>query len=264
MPSGATGAESAVALLPDVDGALRSRCPSSQHVLICDDEHEVVDVVSHLLEAEGYRTCGCFSAEEAMARLRERTFDLAILDVMMPGRSGFELLRHMRGSADVCLADMPVILLTAKVEEFDKVLGFTLGADDYVTKPFKPRELVMRVRARLRRKVTAVAPPDMLAARGIELREATHEASLHGEPLSLTPTEFSCLAELLRAKGTPLSAHDLFEAVWKVPYSASSHNTVMVYIRRLRKKLAAIDSSEEFIETVWGIGYRIAAGEAHA
>ena len=230
-------------------------------ILVCDDEREVVDLVAHLLRAEGYRVSGCESADEALRLLREGSFDLAILDVMMPGVDGFELLRRLRGSSDAHLRDMQVIFLTAKVEEFDKVLGFTLGADDYVTKPFKPRELVMRVKARLRRRV-APMPPDALSARGIELREDAHEVTLHGEPLPLTPTEFACLAELLRAHGLPVSAQALFETVWKVDYNASSHNTVMVYIRRLRKKLAEVDSSEEFIETVWGIGYRIAVGAA--
>lgn len=226
-----------------------------QRILVCDDEREVVRLVTHVLEGVGYEVHGCFGAEEALCRLRETSFDLAILDIMMPGMDGFELLRRIRADSDLCVADLPAIFLTAKSEELDKVVGFTLGADDYVTKPFKPRELVVRVRARLRRRVAF--RPGVLSAHDIEVCEATHEATLHGEPLALTPTEFSCLTELLRANGAPLSARELFEAVWKVGYGASSHNTVMVYVRRLRKKLAVVDSSQEFIETVWGVGYRI-------
>lgn len=228
-----------------------------QKILVCDDEREVVQLVSHLLEGVGYEVQGCFDAEEALRHLHEDSFDLAILDIMMPGVDGFELLRRMRADSNPRIADVPVIFLTAKTEELDKVLGFTLGADDYVTKPFKPRELVVRVRARLRRRPGL--RPDVLGAHGIEVREDTHEATLHGETLSLTPTEFACLTELLRAHGMPLSAKELFEAVWKVEYGPSSHNTVMVYVRRVRKKLAAVDSSQDFIETVWGVGYRIAS-----
>ena len=154
-------------------------------------------------------------------------------------------------------ADMPIVFLSAKTEEFDKVLGFTLGADDYVTKPFKARELVARLKARLRGRSAAPAPSDVLSVSGIELDETNHTAALHGCELSLTPKEFDCLAELLRAGGAPVSSKALFENVWDEEYTSSSHNAVMVYIRRLRKKLTEVDSSEELIETVWGVGYRI-------
>lgn len=226
-----------------------------QNILVCDDEREVVQLVAHLLERTGYEVQGCFDADAALRHLHEGSFDLVILDIMMPGVDGFELLRCMRADSNPRVADVPVIFFSAKTEELDKVVGFTLGADDYVTKPFKPRELVVRVRARLRRRTSR---PDALSLRDIEVCEAAHEATLHGEPLALTPTEFACLVELLRAGGMPLSARELFEAVWKVEYGSSSHNTVMVYIRRVRKKLAAVDSSQEYIETVWGVGYRIA------
>ena len=213
------------------------------NILVCDDEVEVADLLKHVLEREGFAVTCCHSGDAALTLLNAQVFDLAILDIMMPGIDGFEVCRQIRGGAAGSNTDMPIVFLSAKTEEFDKVLGFTLGADDYVTKPFKARELVARLKARLRGRSAAPAPSDVLSVSGIEL--------------SLTPKEFDCLAELLRAGGAPVSSKALFENVWDEEYTSSSHNAVMVYIRRLRKKLAEVDSSEELIETVWGVGYRI-------
>lgn len=193
----------------------------THNILICDDEREVGELVAHLLEAEGYRASVCEDAEQALLALETGAFDLVILDVMMPNMDGFELIRRLRASDRANVRDIAVIFLSAKVEELDKVIGFTLGADDYVTKPFKPRELVVRVKARLRRKPVGVSASATLTARGIELDEFYHEASLHGEDLALTPKEFDCLAVLLRAGGSPVSARSLFEAVWQTDYNLS-------------------------------------------
>lgn len=229
------------------------------NILVCDDEVEVADLLCHLLEREGFAATACHSGTEALDLLQARPFDLAVLDIMMPGADGFEVCRQVRAGACASGADMPIVFVSAKSEEFDKVLGFTLGADDYVTKPFKARELVARVKARLRGRVSsgAAEADGVLSACDIELSEANHAATLHGCELPLTPKEFDCLAELLRAHGAPVSSKELFERVWREEYVSTSHNAVMVYIRRLRKKLAEVDSSEEFIETVWGVGYRI-------
>ena len=227
------------------------------NILVCDDEVEVADLLKHVLEREGFAVTCCHSGDAALALLNAQVFDLAILDIMMSGIDGFEVCRQIRGGAAGLNTDMPIVFLSAKTEEFDKVLGFTLGADDYVTKPFKARELVARLKARLRGRSAAPAPSDVLSVSGIELDETNHTAALHGCGLSLTPKEFDCLAELLRAGGAPVSSKALFENVWDEEYTSSSHNAVMVYIRRLRKKLAEVDSSEELIETVWGVGYRI-------
>ena len=141
------------------------------------------------------------------------------------------------------------------------MVGFELGADDYVVKPFKPRELVARVRARLRRAtsndVASEDGPGMLECCGIALDESAYTATLHGEALSLTPKEFAILACLMRDQGRPVASRDLFESVWGEIANAQSNNTVMVHIRHLRKKLAAVDSSQEFVETVWGVGYKL-------
>lgn len=227
------------------------------NILVCDDEAEVAELLSHLLEREGFVVSTCNSGDEALAQLALGTYDLAILDIMMPGTDGFEVCRQVRGGQAGCSAELPIVFLSAKTEEFDKVLGFTLGADDYVTKPFKARELVARIKARLRGRTAAAPSSDVLSIGGIELDETNHVASLHGCELQLTPKEFDCLAELLRAGGAPVSSKTLFERVWQEEYTTSSHNAVMVYIRRLRKKLNEVDSSEEFIETVWGVGYRV-------
>lgn len=230
---------------------------SQANILVCDDELEVAELLKHLLEREGFAVTCCHSGDAALKILDAQAFDLAILDIMMPGTDGFEVCRQVRGGVVGSNADMPIVFLSAKTEEFDKVLGFTLGADDYVTKPFKPRELVARIKARLRGRTSAPVANDVLSVGGIELDETNHVSTLHGCELQLTPKEFDCLAELLRAAGAPVSSKALFEKEWDETYTASSHNAVMVYIRRLRKKLAEVDSSEELIETVWGVGYRI-------
>lgn len=231
------------------------------NILICDDDRDIADLVAQLLAREGFELHVRTSGAQVVEFVETRPCDLVVLDIMMPGMDGFDVCRRLRAFSQV-----PIIFLSAKDEEFDKVLGFTLGADDYVTKPFKPRELVVRVKARLRVAGQAsaaertIAEPRLLAAAGIELDEVNHEARLHAAPLALTPKEFDCLAELLRAEGSPVPARALFERVWGEAFGPTSNNTVMVHIRRLRRKLSEIDSSQEYIETVWGVGYRIKRG----
>lgn len=224
-------------------------------ILVADDDPAIVRLVADTLSAAGMVAVACGSGEDAWAAFSRDAFDLVLLDIMMPGVDGFELCARIRAVSLV-----PVIFLSAKDEEFDKVLGLMTGADDYVVKPFMPRELVARVRSCLRRAsyaATAV-PGGMLSCRGIEVDRAAHIARLHGEPLSLTPKEFDVLATLLEARGHPVATRELYESVWREPYLASSSNSVMVHIRHLRSKLSAIDSDQVFIETVWGVGYKIA------
>lgn len=231
------------------------RLSSKGCVVVCDDECEIADLVVGLLERCGLRAKATYCAQDALALVEAGGVDCMILDVMMPGMGGFELARLVRE-----LSDAPIIFLSAKDEEFDKVLGFAIGADDYVTKPFKPRELMMRVRACLRRYdgLSNSAGDSRLCMGGIELDLLAHEAWLLGEVLSLTPKEFSLLEALLRAGGAAVSTFDLYETAWGEPADSSGASTVMVHIRHLRKKLAAVDSSSAYIETVWGVGYRIA------
>ena len=226
---------------------------SQGHIAICDDEQAIADLVSQLLESQGFDTTVFYNGVDLVTACDRQAFDLVVLDIMMPGLDGIECCRRIRRKSRV-----PIIFLTAKDSEADKVVGFELGADDYVVKPFKPRELVARIRARMRTEEDPGAlREERLERGGLELREREHVALLFGEELSLTPKEFGILSVLLRNAGSPVSSQAIFESAWNEPADESSNNTVMVHIRHLRKKLADIDSSQGFIETVWGVGYRI-------
>ena len=174
---------------------------------------------------------------------------------MMPEKNGIEMTRELR--ADMTTSHIPIILLTAKTTIESKLEGLEYGADDYITKPFKPRELTARVRARLRRNTASPTNETMLEAAGIVIDLRAHGATLHALDLNLTPKEFDILTLLVRNAGCPVSPQDIFEQVWQEQYRLSDANTIMVHIRRLRKKLSEIDSSQAFIETVFGVGYRI-------
>lgn len=221
-------------------------------LLVTDDDPAIVGLVRATLEPEGFEIVAATTGEEAVRLMQDDSFDLVIFDIMMPEMDGLEACRQIRLTSEV-----PIIFLSAKDEEADKVVGFTLGGDDYVTKPFKPRELVARVKARLRRSTANRTSEGELAAAGITVDLHAHRASLHDQQLELTPKEFGILTLLLRNAGRPVSTKELFEEVWREEYRSSDANTIMVHIRRLRKKLAALDSSQTFIETVFGVGYKI-------
>lgn len=190
----------------------------------------------------------------ALEALAQDDFQLVLLDIMMPGMNGFETCQRIRENSDV-----PVVFLTAKNEESDLVLGFSLGADDYIVKPFKPRELVARVRTRIRRSKdrTVAKSPGLFDCDGLLIDTTRHVATLYDEELKLTPKEFGVLSLLARHAGKPVAIKDIFEEIWDEPYNSFDSNTVMVHIRRIRKKLSQVDSSREFIKTVFGIGYRL-------
>lgn len=228
----------------------------SEKILIVDDEHEIADLVALYLENEGFAVFKYYCAADALACIEQETLDLAILDVMMPDMNGFQLCCRIREKYRY-----PVIMLTAKGEEVDKITGLTLGADDYITKPFLPLELVARVKAQLRRykRYNTGGQPeeDVIVISGLVLNQTTHECTLNERPLSLTPTEFSILSILCRKKGRVVSAEELFYEIWKDEYFSKSNNTITVHIRHLREKMGDSFESPKYIKTVWGCGYKI-------
>lgn len=228
----------------------------SDKILIVDDEREIADLVTLYLENENFEVFKCYTAAEALDCIAREKLDLAILDIMLPDTNGLEICRTIRRTHHY-----PVIMLTAKGEEIDKITGFTLGADDYITKPFLPLELVARVKVQLRRYKrynTGVEPEqDVLVHSGLVLNVKTHECTLNEKPLSLTPTEFSILRILCQQKGNVVSSEELFHQIWGEEYFSKNNNTITVHIRHLREKMGDSFEEPKYIKTVWGVGYKI-------
>ncbi len=229
-----------------------------ERILVVDDEREIADLVALYLRNENYRVQVFYAARDALDWVEQETVDLAILDVMLPDMSGFQLCKQLREKYN-----FPILMLTAKVDETDKITGLTLGADDYITKPFRPLELVARVKAQLRRytKYNPAQIPqtleEALVCRDLVLDPISHECRLAGQPLSLTPTEFALLRILLERRGRVVSAEELFHAIWADEYYCKSSNTISVHIRHLREKLGDTADRPKYIKTVWGVGYQI-------
>ncbi|MHA5218635.1 VanR-ABDEGLN family response regulator transcription factor [Dysosmobacter sp. Phy] len=229
----------------------------SVDVLVVDDETAIADLVELCLSNEGYTVHKFYTAADALACVRRTRLDLAILDVMLPDMDGFTLCQKIREEHL-----FPIVMLTARVEDMDKIMGLTLGADDYITKPFNPLELVARVKTQLRRYLrynsgeTAARETAEYDFRGLQISQTTHKCTLYGEELSLTPLEFSILWYLCRKRGQVVSSEELFEAVWGEAYM-DSNNTVMSHIARLREKMHEPSRKPKFIKTVWGVGYTI-------
>ena len=225
-------------------------------ILVVDDEREISDLVELYLQNENYTVYKFYSAREALACIQTTELDLAILDIMLPELSGFTLCQKIRERYTY-----PVIMLTAKDAETDKITGLTLGADDYITKPFRPLEMVARVKAQLRRykryNPARRQEEAVLLHAALEMNTETHECFLAGEPLALTPTEFAILRILLERKGGVVSSEELFHQIWKDEYYSKSNNTITVHIRHLREKLGDTVDEPKYIKTVWGVGYKI-------
>ncbi len=229
----------------------------NEKVLVVDDEREIADLVEFYLKNEGYEVYKFYSGVEALKCVAERQLDLAILDIMLPDVDGYEICRSIREKHTY-----PILMLTAKEEEIDKITGLALGADDYVTKPFRPLELVARVKAQLRRYTRynegqSDRRENVLAVRGLTLNLDTHECMLDERPLQLTPIEFSILWLLCETPGKVIPAEEIFERVWGDKYLNNSNNTVMVHIRHLREKLHDSPERPKYIRTVWGVGYKL-------
>lgn len=264
----------------------------SEKILVIDDERDIANLLEVYLQNENYIVYKYYCAKDAMPCIENEDIDLAILDVMLPDMDGFSLCQLIREKYTY-----PIIMLTAKIKETDKITGLTLGADDYVTKPFLPLELVARVKAQLRRyerygartdqpaenmsfdgniientsangsydaadgtyasNHAGTESDDTIICRGILLKKCAHECYLDGDEISLTPTEFTILQALCEAKGRVLSAEELFHIIWKDEYYSKSNNTITVHIRHLREKLKDTGERPKYIKTIWGVGYKI-------
>jgi len=221
-------------------------------VLVIEDEKEIRDLVRYNLERAGFRVAAVADGEEGLDRVFASRPDALVLDLMLPGRSGLEVLREVR--AEPMTRDLPVVVLTARAAEMDKLLGFEHGADDYLTKPFSPRELVARLQALLRRARPA-REPVVIEAGPLVVDPGSHEITLRGRRLTLTPREFDLLAFLARHPGRVHSREELLRKVWGYDYVGGTR-TVDVHVRRLRAKLG---ERHHVIETVAGSGYKLVA-----
>jgi len=225
-------------------------------ILIVDDEKEIADLIDLYLQNEGYRVFKHYDGTSALHCVESESIDLALLDVMLPDIDGFALCAKIR-EAHL----FPIIMLTAKDAELDKITGLSLGADDYVAKPFKPLELVARVKAQLRRyqKYTESPenPEDVIAVGGLLINSKTHECSLNGTALKLTPTEFSLLKILASHKGAVMSSDELSQEIWQEEYFDKGNNAITVHIRHIREKMGESFENPRYIKTVWGVGYKL-------
>ncbi|HIS30155.1 MAG TPA: response regulator transcription factor [Candidatus Limivivens intestinipullorum] len=228
------------------------------HILVVEDDREILDGVGIYLKNQGYKVFKAQNGQEGLKILEKEEIHLAIVDIMMPVMDGITMTMRLREKYD-----FPVIMLSAKSEEIDKVTGLNIGADDYVTKPFAPMELLARVNSQLRRyarymKLAGQKPKEpehTYVIGGLELNEDTVECTVDGEPVSLTPLEFKILALLMRSPGRVYSAEEIYERVWNE--KAISTETIMVHIRNIRQKIEVNPKNPRYLKVVWGVGYKI-------
>lgn len=230
----------------------------SARILVVDDERTITDLVGIYLQNEGFEVTLCYTGAEAAAQVLACDFDLAVLDIMLPDIDGFELLRTIRAEHTY-----PVIMLTARDAQKDKIEGLSLGADDYVVKPFRPLELVARVKAQLRR-YTSYGSRDaeeeesvVVSFNGLEINKDSRAVTVDERSVRLTPLEYSILLYLAENRGRVVPVEDLFRNVWDEEFLPSSNNTVMVHIRHLREKIGDDAQNPRFIKNIWGVGYTI-------
>lgn len=224
-----------------------------ERILVVDDEPDIVALVVYHLAKEGYRVSSASNGSEALATARRERPSLIVLDLMLPGLSGFEVLEQLRD--DEATAGIAVLMLTARKEEPDRIKGLSLGADDYLTKPFSPQELVLRVRAILRRSAATPSAGELLAIGALTIDRAAHKVTVRGQDIDLTPTEFKLLLLLAERRGRVQGRAQLLESVWEAAPDIQTR-TVDMHVQRLRAKL---ESAGDLIETVRGFGYRLRA-----
>ncbi len=236
----------------------KERAMPDINILVVDDEKEIADLVEIYLVSDGYKVFKAQDAEEGLRILDEETIHLVLLDIMMPGMDGIQMCRKIRETSNI-----PIIMLSAKSSDLDKIMGLGTGADDYVTKPFNPLELTARVKSQLRR-YTQLNPNNSLGEkdaneitiRGMTINKDNHKVTIDGEEIKLTPIEFDILYLLSSNQGKVFTTDEIFEKVWNEKvYEAN--NTVMVHIRRLRGKMKEDQRQDKLITTVWGVGYKI-------
>ena len=230
----------------------------ANRILVVDDEKEIADLIEVYLKNDGYNVYKFYNGTDALKCIENTSLDLALLDIMIPDIDGFHICQKIREKYYY-----PVIMLTAKIEDGDKIMGLTLGADDYITKPFNPLEVLARVKTQLRRytrynksvekESNKIVEYDI---RGLLINNKNHKCYLFGKEVQLTPIEFSILWYLCERQGNVVSSEELFEAVWGEKYF-NNNNTVMAHIGRLREKLGEPAKKPKFIKTVWGVGYTI-------
>ena len=224
------------------------------NVLVVDDEKEIADLVELYLKNEGYQVFKFYNGTDALHCAFHENIDLAILDIMLPDIDGLVICQKMREAYT-----FPIIMLTAKETEIDKITGLTIGADDYVTKPFRPLELMARVKAQLRRykMMTPQQKENIITIGALTIDQDNHQCLLNNENLSLTPTEFSILWLLCENKGKVVTVDQIFQDLWGEKYYTNSSSSIMVHIRHLRENMNDSAENPKYIQTVWGVGYKI-------
>jgi two-component system, OmpR family, response regulator VanR len=230
---------------------------SGNNILVIEDEKEIAELIEAFLINEGYGVYKAFNGSEGLAMLEEQQIHLIILDIMLPGLDGLEVCRRVRK-----LSNIPIIMLSAKSQDRDKILGLGTGADDYMVKPFNPMELIARVKSQLRRyttlnkSITEKNNTSILEVKGLTINKENHAVSLYDKEINLTPTEYEILLLLAGNTGRVFSSEEIFQRVWQEKYY-ESNNTVMVHMWRLREKIEVNPKEPKVIETVWGVGYKI-------
>ena len=230
-------------------------------ILVCDDDRDIVAALKIYLSAEGYEVLPAYTGKEALELLENHTVHLALMDIMMPGMDGILATTKLREKSNI-----PVILLTAKSEDTDKVLGLTIGADDYITKPFNPMEVMARVKSQLRRytmlgslQTEQVRRPKVLTIGGVMLDDESKSVQVDGEPVTLTPTEYSILKLLMQNAGQVFSTAQIYAAVWKED-ACGNDSTVAVHIRHLREKIEITPAEPRYVKVGWGQVYKFKKG----
>ena len=226
-------------------------------ILICDDDKDIVSALDIYLSSEGYQTVKAYNGNEALRAVEQHSIDLILMDIMMPELDGIRATAKLREGSNV-----PIILLTAKSEDNDKILGLNIGADDYITKPFNPLEVIARVKSQLRRYTAlggAEKSPGLLSVGPIALDDSAKQVTVDGEPVALTPIEYNILKLLMTHPGQVFSSAQIYEQVWNDP-AYGSENTVAVHIRHLREKIEINPAEPRYLKVVWGLGYKMDKG----